>query len=439
MTVQYLFFMRFFRVRQVAAVVSLYVLVGWVYAQTRVLRDISFTGAGVYSQAELLAFTGLKPGGSATQQQIEDAAQRLGDTGLFDEVTFSGNDRGITYALKPATASAMLPARFGNFVWWPDEDIQGVLKARVPLYRADAVPTAGNMRDSIAAALTAMLADKGMAGARVGSRLGSAGPGRPVDHVVFAIDSPAVIIRSLKLVDASARMQAELERIIRDMIGHQWDEDASYPDIASRVGDVYRNDGYLDIAVTEQEHSAPVVTAENIGLDVTATLNEGAQYRVSRLAWPGSEMMPAADFSRRATLKVGDPASPAALRETLHLLTDAYGAHGYLDAKAVAPGEIDRAAHQVAYSISVESGPQYRFRSVTWPSVSEAQAKAFYAAWQLKPGDVYDSTYPQRFLEQNAMLRSQGYRMNVMLRRDRSALTVDLSITFAKGGEAPPE
>jgi hypothetical protein len=29
--------------------------------------------------------------------------------------------------------------------------------------------------------------------------------------------------------------------------------------------------------------------------------------------------------------------------------------------------------------------------------------------------------------------------MNVMLRRDRSALTVDLSITFAKGGEAPPE
>ncbi len=63
-------------------------------AQTRILRQISFTGAPAYSQAELLAFTGLKPGSSATQQQVEDAAQRLGDTGLFEEVNFSGDDRG---------------------------------------------------------------------------------------------------------------------------------------------------------------------------------------------------------------------------------------------------------------------------------------------------------------------------------------------------------
>jgi hypothetical protein len=37
------------------------------------------------------------------------------------------------------------------------------------------------------------------------------------------------------------------------------------------------------------------------------------------------------------------------------------------------------------------------------------------------------------------MLRSQGYRMNVMLKRDSSALTVDLSITFMKAGAMPPE
>jgi len=436
---RYLSCMRCFRVWPVLAAVCLCVALGPLFAQTRVLREITFTGAPAYSQAELLAFIGLKRGGSATQQQIEDAAQRLGDTGLFEEVNFSGNDQGIVYTLKPAAASAMLPVRFGNFVWWQDEEIEQTLKARVPLYRADAVPTAGNMRDSIAAALTAMLAEKGVAGARVGSRLSSAGAGRPVDCVVFAIDSPAVIIRSLKLVDASPGMKVELERVVRDVAGHQWDEQTSYPDIASRVSDVYRNDGYLDIAVTKQEHSEPAVTAENIGLDVTATLSEGAQYHVSQLAWPGSEMMSAADFAKQTTLKPGAPASPAALRETLHLLTNAYGAKGYLDAKVLAPPAIDRVAHQVAYSISVEPGPQYHFRSVMWPSVSEAQAKAFDAAWKLKPGDVYDSLYPLKFLEDNAMLRSQGYRMNVVLRRDRNALAVDLSITFTKGGAAPPE
>jgi outer membrane protein assembly factor BamA len=437
---RYLSCMRFFRTWPLfAAAVCLCAFAGTLFAQTRMLREIKFTGAPTYSQAELLAFIGLKPGSSATQQQIEDAAQRLGDTGLFEEVNFSGNDQGIVYTLKPAAASTMLPVRFGNFVWWRDEEIQQTLKVRVPLYRADAVPTAGNLRDSIAVALTAMLAEKGVAGAQVGSRLGSGRPGGPLDHVVFAIDSPAVIIHSLRLVDASPGMQPKLERVIRDVSGQQWDTDASYPNIESRVCDVYRDEGYLDIAVVKQEHSAPVIAAENIGLDVTAMLSEGAQYHVAQLAWPGSDMLSAADFKKQATLKVGDPASPTALRESLHLLTNAYGAKGYLDAKVLAPPAIDRAAHQVAYSISVEPGPQYHFRSVMWPSVSEAQAKAFDAAWKLKPGDVYDSSYPVKFLEENAMLRSQGYRMSVVLRQNRSALTVDLSITFTKGGSTPPE
>ena len=118
----------------------------------------------------MLAFTGLKPGGSATRQQLDDAAQRLNDTGLFDEVNFAGNDKGIVYTLKPAAPSAMLPVRFGNFVWWQDEEIQRVLKTKVALYRPDAVPIGGNMRESIAAALKAMVTEKGIAGATVASR-----------------------------------------------------------------------------------------------------------------------------------------------------------------------------------------------------------------------------------------------------------------------------
>jgi outer membrane protein assembly factor BamA len=431
--------MRLFRVVPVLAAVFLCASMTSLPAQTRVLSDISFVGAPGYSQAELLAFTGLKPGGMASQQQVEDAAQRLNDTGLFDEVNFAGNDKGIVYTLKPASASAMLPVRFGNFVWWQDEEIDQVLKSRVALYRRDAVPTAGNMRDSIAVALTAILAEKGVTGAKVGSRLSSSRPNGPLDHVVFAIDSPAVLIRSLILVDASPGMQPKLAPIIRDVAGQQWDKDASYDNIASRVSDAYRNEGYLDIAVPKQEHSAPVLNPNNIELDVTATLNEGAQYRVTQLAWNGSPMLSTADFAKQASLKVGDPASPAALLESLHVLANAYGAKGYLDAQVLAPPTIDHTAHQVAYTISVINGPQYHFRSVMWPSVSEAQAKTFDAAWQLKRGDVYDATYPQKFLEANAMLRSQGYRMNVVLRLDRSALTVDLSITFAKAGETPPQ
>jgi outer membrane protein insertion porin family len=426
--------MRLFRVVSAAAAVVLCASAVFVRAQTRVLREISFAGAPAYSQAELLAFTGLKPGGSATQQQVEDAAQRLNDTGLFDEVNFAGNDKGIVYTLKPAAASAMLPVRFGNFVWWQDDEIDQALKARVALYHQNTVPTAGNMRDSIAAALTALLTEKGVTGATVLSRLSSSRVNGPLDGIVFAIDSPRVLIRSLTLVDASAGMQTKLARVVQDVAGAQWDKDGSYDNIQSRVSDIYRNDGYLDIAVAKQEHSAPVVSANRVELDVTTTLKEGARYHVNRLGWAGSPMLSRSDFTRLAPLKVGDPASPAALREALHVLTNAYEAKGYLDAQVLAPPTIDRTAHQVAYTISVIDGPQYRFKSVRWPSISEPMEKSFDGAWQMKPGDVYDAGYIVRFLAQNSPFARQGYVANIALKRNSSDLTVDLTVTFTKNG-----
>jgi outer membrane protein assembly factor BamA len=430
--------MRLFRVSLPSAAFCLSVFTVSSFCQTRVLREISFTGAPGYSQSELLQVSGLKPGASATQQQVEDAAQKLNDTGLFDEVNFSGNDQGIVYALKPAPSSAMLPVRFANFVWWQDDEIDRALKAQVPLYHGNAVPTSGNLRDSIAKALTAILAEKGLGAATVASRLSSSGPGRPPDHITFAIDSPPVVIHSLTLTEASPGMQPKLAPVIHDVTGQQWDKDASYADIASRVGDVYRNQGYLDIAVAKQSHSAPVIAPNDVELDVTAVLNEGAQYHVTQIAWPGSEFLSTADFNRQATLKPGDPDSPFALRESLGSITRAYGKNGYLDINISAPPVIDRVAHQVAYSISVQPGPQYHFRSVRWPTVSAEQAKTLDAAWKMRPGDVYDSSYLTRFLSQNAFLSQQGYRMSVMLKRDPAALTVDLTVSFTKGGASSP-
>jgi outer membrane protein assembly factor BamA len=316
--------MRLFRVFPALAAVCFCASTLSANSQTRVLREISFTGAPGYSQAELLAFTGLKPGSTASQQQVEDAAQRLNDTGLFDEVNFSGNDGGIVYTLKPAPATAMLPARFGNFVWWQDDEIERTLKARVALYRGNAVPTAGNLRESVSRALTAMLAGKGVADATVASRLASSRPNGPLDRIIFAIDSPPVLIHSLTLANASPGMRPKLDRIIHDVVGQQWDKDASFDNISSRVGDIYHDEGYLDIALANQEHSAPATTAKDIELDLTATLSEGAQYHVTRLDWAGSDLLSVADFKRQATIKVGDHDSPTALRESLKPLTDAY-------------------------------------------------------------------------------------------------------------------
>jgi outer membrane protein insertion porin family len=413
------------------AVVCLCAFASPLSSQAQVKPAITFTGAPAYSQSELLAFTGLNSAGSPTQQQAQDAAQRLNDTGLFAEVNFTGNNKGIVFTLKPAPPSAMLPARFANFVWWQDDELDRLLKARVALYSSAAVPVHGNMRDSICAALTSMLAEKGLTGASVSSII----PGslRAGGSLVFSIDSPPVLIHSLALSDTSPAMQSNLAYIMQDIAGQPWDKDASFSDIASRVGIVYRDQGYLDAVIVKPAHSAPAVTASGIQLDLTASVIEGAQYHVSQLAWPGSEFLSTSEFNKQSKLKPGGPDSPTALHASLKLLSNAYGARGYIFARVLAPPVIDRTAHQVAYTISVEPGSQYRLKSVSFLGVSDEQTKQLNSAWKLHPGDIFDSTYPMKFVSQTGAILGQGYRVAIAQKQDPGALTVDLTVTFTRG------
>jgi outer membrane protein assembly factor BamA len=402
------------------------------HAQSFVVPAITFTRAPAYSQAELLAFTGLKPGGSFTQQQLDDAAQRLNDLGLFTDVSFSGNAKGLTYTLQPVADEAMLPARFGNFVWWQDDEINRTLQASVPLYRPAAVPIKGNLRDTIAAALQAMLAKKGVPDAHVMSLQADSAFNGPLDHIAFDIDSPPVLIRSLTVANVSAAIKPKLDPLIRREVGHPWDKLDTLFDITNRVETIYRDEGYLDVAIQKLDRSDPTITPTSIDLALIATVEPGEQYRVKQMTWAGSDQISVADFNKQNTFKPGNPASPDDMWDALAIVQKAYRSKGYLAVKIDAPPVIDHATHLVSYTVSAVPGPQYRFRSVHWAGISDADAKNLDAAWKMKPGDVYDSTYVGQFLGQNNGYMKQGLTAMPNLKQDDRALTVDLTLTFTK-------
>jgi len=421
-----------------AATALLCTIVHSASAQTHQLRKITFSGATDYTQDELLSFTGLKPGMAATQQQIEDAAQKLGNTGLFEDVNFSGNDDGVTYILKTAAARATMPVRFGNFVWWQDEEIDHALKAKVPLYRGGTLPVSGNMRQAVADALTAMVTEKGVANASVSSTLNSSKVGGAPDRILFAIGSPQVLIHSVTFTGTSQSMQSKLEPVRTDLANQPWDEVDSLNNVTGRAGDVYRNDGYLDIVVARPERSAPTMTAAGISVDLTAALTEGSQYHVKQLVLSGSPIVSADDFKVRAELHVGDPASPLRLAQTLMMLKSVYGTKGYIDAKVDAPQQIDATAHTVSYTVDVAQGPQYHLRSVRFPNISLEEEKQFLAQWKMKPGDVYDQSYAVKFMDQHMTLAQHGYTSSIQELKDTANSVVDLAIRINKPG-APPQ
>jgi outer membrane protein insertion porin family len=403
-------------------------------AQAIVLpKNIIFTGAPAYSQAELLAFTGLKPGATSSAAEVQAAAQKLSDTGLFADVHFQSGPQGLTYALKPMPADNLLPARFPNLVWWSNAELDATLKTRVPLYRGS-IPISGNLQDSVSAALTAMLAEKNIH-AKVSVMPSGAAPGAPPTAYSFLIESPEVRVHSVTFAAASPAMQAKLERVSKDASGQPFDQYTTNSFITSRVTELYRNDGYLDATIQAIARSAPQVSPDAINLDLTATIHEGEPYRILALTWPGSDVMSAADFNKQVKLHPEDIASQTALKDSLRILARAYYAKGYQDAKIQAPATLDAATHHVAYNIRVVPGPQYRIKSINAVGLNEQQRKDFNAAWHMNPGDFYDVTYLTSFLLKNSAIQSlRGYSATYKAVSDPDTHLVDLTLTFVKGG-----
>ncbi|WP_353073842.1 POTRA domain-containing protein [Tunturiibacter gelidoferens] len=402
-------------------------------AQSFTLPPVTFTGAPTFSQADLLKVSGLHPGATATQADVQAAAQDLSDTGLFSDIRFESNATGLVYDLKPMPPENLLPASFTNFVWWSPAELTAALKARVPLYTG-LVPTAGNLQDTISSALKAMVAEKGVT-ANIVAIAVSSQPGATPSSIGFAIDSPQVRVHTLTLVHASPAMQPKLDTVIKDQTNQPFDTNTTHTSITTALTSAYHNQGYLDMAVLKLTEAPPQVTPSGIDLDLTATLNEGQPYQLFQLTWPGSDIISTADFNKQTKMKPGDMASEAALRQSLSIIAGAYFAKGFQDAKVKAPATFDHLSHHVSYTITVDPGPQYHIHSVKALGLSDEQQKQFDSAWHMNPGDFYDATYLTEFLHKNSALQSlAGYSATYKATSDPDTHLVDLTITFAKGG-----
>ena len=402
-------------------------------AQTFTVPPITFEGAPAYSQADLLKVTGLTPGATSTQDALQAAAQHLGDTGLFSDINFASNEKGLLFTLKPMPDANLLPATFTNFVWWSPAELTTALKARVPLYTG-VVPTTGNFQNSIISALKAMVAEKGVT-ANVVAIANSAKPGAAPTSIGFAIESPQVRVHTLTLVHASPTMQPRLDPVIKSQTDQPFDTSTTRTTITNALTSAYHDAGYLDVAVLNLAQAPPQVTPNSVDVAFTATLKEGQPYQLFQLNWPGSDVISTADFNKQVKMKPGDMASEAALNQSLSIITAAYFAKGFQDAKVKASPTFDHLSHHVSYTITVDPGTQYHIHSVKALGLSAEQQKQFDSAWHMNPGDFYDTNYLTNFLHNNSALQSlSGYSATYDAIADPNTHLVDLTITFAKGG-----
>jgi outer membrane protein assembly factor BamA len=93
---------------------------------------------------------------------------------------------------------------------------------------------------------------------------------------------------------------------------------------------------------------------------------------------------------------------------------------------------MDDAAATVAYQLNVSEDEMYRMGELNIDGLPPENTKKMLAQWQMKKGDAYDSSYPQRFF--SLMYRDFGLHgsYNVVPKEaiDRQQKVVNMALHF---------
>jgi outer membrane protein insertion porin family len=396
------------------------------------IQKIEIHGAAPYTEAEVLQVSGLQARQLMSHNSLGNAAQHLLDTGVFADasidLTGTGMARAVVISLKPLPASSLVPVTFANFPWWPPSELDAALRQRVPFYRGG-IPPAGNLPDSVNAALTAMLAEKGVHGT-VSNASVAATNLHPQLTWEFHIDDPAVRLVSISLSGTPAAFAPAMQRIAQHLSGSPFNDHVVADQILAPLHDA----GYIDAQLTNISSTLEPASS-GYAVRYSATVVPGAVFHVNAIAWQPTSIYAQDAFTHDAKLHSGDVASQKSLLETEQAILNAYLHLGYLDAFVDAHPQNDPAADTVSYSLEVTPGEVYHVKSVTPLNLSATAQKDFDFGWLLKPGAAYDPLYTAGFLTNNTALRSlAGYTASFQAAADSQTHLVDLTINFIRTG-----
>lgn len=340
--------------------------------------------------AELLHITGLQQGVPLSKADIEAGLQKLGDTGIFSNLSYTVSDVALTIRLTPAGGGQALPVHFANFVWWQPDELLRILEARIPLFTGT-LPLQGNQTGEVEDALVALLSEKGIPDARVTAMPSSkSGAGGPLDGVTLSITSPEILIGQTQFSGAVPAVDANLNAINREIIDRDFDRQDYIDTIHGSVQEIFEDAGYLDVTNDPPVFAVPRKDLGRYAIDAEVTIHPGALYHVGAINIHPESPVSESDLRAALTLKSGDPASASDMRVAAGILARVYTDHAFLDAKASADMDRVPSNHTANYSFTFSPGTQYRLAAIDTSALPLELQHEFAASWHLAPGALMD-------------------------------------------------
>ena len=394
------------------------------------LLSIHVRGLQQFKEDEVIAASGLKLGQYAGEPEFQQAAQKLGETGLFANLSYKYqySNAGCNLDLEVEENIKLVPILFDNFVWFSDAELLAMLKSRMPLFDGR-VPAGGNLTDRVAEKLKDILSDRKIFGET--DYLPAAALNGPITSYLYKVALHPIVIHNVEFPGASQSEALALQEAAKPLLQQEYSRSKMRVQEQHNFLPVYLSRGYLKATFADSE--AKVVedgpqTFVNVGLPVTP----GLQYKLENTEWVGNTVFPADQLQPLIHLKIGEAADAVQLATDLEEVQKLYGTKGYIQASVDAEPEMNDASPSVNYELKISEGDLYRMGDLTIDGIPSQNADKMAQQWQLKKGEPYDKSYLQKFFK--VMYHDVGLRVpyNVVPKEavDQEEKTVSVALHF---------
>jgi outer membrane protein assembly factor BamA len=364
-----------------------------VSAQELLPKTIQFQGGPEYANQELLDVAGLKPGVELTSTEMNEHAKRLMDTGVFDSLSYKFDGTDLIFTVVPA--ADMYPVRIGDLPLQPGAELDARLHEELPLYHGK-VPAKGGLLDGVRLALERMLASEGVTAEVAVSPYADKWHQNKVTAMSFSIAGMAVRLGRVHVTGASDAMLPEIQTVWSQESILPFGSETSIVKLEHQIISLYQEKGYATAKVNVS-FSGTLSTAGNaLLIPIAVTVQEGPHYKIGTISVPGGALVTQEEVDKA----LRTPLSGAVgLRRVLFLITERYKSKGYLDVVVTPHPQLHDDQNVVDYILEVESGWIYHFAFVKFVNFSDALRQSLMRQWQLLPGDVFNETYLDIFVE----------------------------------------
>jgi len=365
---------------------------------TATLREVHSEGMKNISESQITVLSNLEIGAPVARADLQAAADRLVQTGLFAKVSYNFQTRqdGVVLTFH-VEESPRLPAYFDNIPWFSDGELGDAIRKKLPFFDGT-LPAAGTVVEQAADAVSELLRTHGL---RIAIEH-QVQPNPLGDGSVqsFQVHGATLQIAGLEFSDPALASLPVVRAHLSEIIGKPYSRLTIELFLAEQIRPVYLQKGYLRAKLGPPEVRLTGDPNQKLPerLPVFIPVVTGPAYKWDAARWHGNSALSEITLNNLLGEKSGAVANGQEMEAGWDRIREQYGVKGYLEVKIDAMPSYDYAAQTISYAVSIEEGPAYHFGKLVLSGLSLEGERRLKQAWPLTEGALFDKSVFEEFL-----------------------------------------